>query len=260
MSRDARRRCFIKVQIIPVTEGIWCFRRASYFACSYLVSTPAAAFAIDVGMDSDAHDFLEGLAALTIPPSRLKAVLLTHWHNDHSAGAAFLKRELGISVYYAAAEEPFLSRRSASHGIRAWLGKRIPEEGVLVLLRGLLEEAAPEAVSATGFVADGEIVENDFRVVATPGHTGGHVAYFHQPTRALFCGDALAVVANELRLMCRPVTPDVPTARASALRCLEEDSAFICPGHRNPLIENVTRERQRLQTYLKNGGRWPLLG
>lgn len=211
-------------------------------------------------MDSEARDFLRGLATIGIPASQLRALLLTHWHNDHSAGAAFLKRELGIPVYYAAKDEPFLSRRSASRGVRAWLGKHIPEEGVLVLLRGLLEEAAPEAVSATHFVADGETIDGEFRVLATPGHTDGHVAYFHESTRALFCGDALAVVGNHLRLMCRPVTLDLPAARMSALRCLDEEASFICPGHRGPLSENVSRERQRLQSYLRNGGRWPLLG
>ena len=149
---------------------------------------------------------------------------------------------------------------SATRGIRAWLGKRIPEEGVLVLLRGLLEEAAPEAVEANHLVTDGESVEGLFRVVSTPGHTSGHVAYVHKRKRVLFCGDALAVVANRLRLMCRPVTPDIPGARASALRCLEERIDFVCPGHRVPLTENVEQERCRLRDYLQAGGHWPLLG
>ena len=82
----------------------------------------------------------------------------------------------------------------------------------------------------------------------------------HEPTRALFCGDALAVVSNRLRLMARPVTPDLLAARASAVRCLREDSEFICPGHRGPLVENVPQERRRLLEYLEGGGRWPLLG
>lgn len=250
----------IKVEVIRVANGVWCFRRASYFACSYVVDADNGVFAVDVGMDSDAQDFLQGLKSIGIPADRLKAILLTHWHNDHSAGAAFLKRKLGIQVYYAAGDHPFLTRQSATGGIRSWLGKHVPEEGVLVLLRGLLEDAAPEAVSANRLVADGEIVEGAFRVLATPGHTSGHVAYVHEPTKTLFCGDALAVVANHLRLMARPVTPDVPTAKASALRCLSEDVDFVCPGHRAPLTENVRQECRRLREYLEAGGRWPLLG
>lgn len=249
-----------KVQVIPVTEGIWCFRRRSYFACSYLVCMGVDAFAVDVGMDSNAEDFLDGMSLAGIPAERLRAVLLTHWHNDHSAGAAFLKRKFGLRVYYAAGDQPYLTRRTATRGVRGWLGKHIPEEGVLVLLRGLLEEATPEAVEPTHLVVDGETIEGSFRVIATPGHTDGHIAYVHKPTRTLFCGDALAVVSNRLRLMARPVTLDLEAASTSALRCLRENVAFICPGHRAPLVGNVEGERRRLSAYLEAGGDWPLLG
>jgi glyoxylase-like metal-dependent hydrolase (beta-lactamase superfamily II) len=216
--------------------------------------------AIDVGMDSDAPDFLQGLEQLRIPPDRLRAILLTHWHNDHSAGAAFLQRGFDVPVYYDEREQPFLTRKTSSGGLRAWLGKHVPEEGVLVLLRGLLEEAAPVAVTPDRIVRDGDTVEGAFRVLATPGHTPGHVAYLYEPAGILFCDDALAVVGNRLRLMARPVTPDQPTARESALRCLREDVKIICPGHRAPLTENVIQECHRLRAYLEGGGRWPLLG
>lgn len=211
-------------------------------------------------MDSDAEDFLQATKEIGFTPDRLKAVLLTHWHNDHSAGAAFLKRNFPVKVYYHAGDQPYFTRASAPGGIRGWIGKRIPEEGVLVLVRGLLEESAPQAVNADHLVSDGEIIEGEFRVLATPGHTNGHVAYLHQPTQALFCGDALAVVSDRLRLMARPVTPDLNSARASALRCLSETPQFMCPGHREPLTANVEQECRRLRKYLEAGGRWPLLG
>jgi hypothetical protein len=60
--------------------------------------------------------------------------------------------------------------------------------------------------------------------------------------------------------MARPVTPDLPAAKASAMRCLREQPEFICPGHRGPLVEKVSQERRQLQEYLEGGGRWPLLG
>lgn len=72
-----------------------------------------------------------------------------------------------MPVYYAAADRPFLTRATASSWLRGWVGRRIPEEGVLVLLRGRLEEAAPEAVVADHQVKDGDVVEDVFEVLAT---------------------------------------------------------------------------------------------
>lgn len=60
--------------------------------------------------------------------------------------------------------------------------------------------------------------------------------------------------------MARPVTPDLASARKSALLCLHEDVEIICPGHRVPLTRNIRQECHRLQAYLERGGRWPLLG
>jgi len=96
-------------------------------------------------MDSGAGDIFTAFKKLSLSPAQLTAVLLTHWHNDHAAGAAELKARLGVSIHYATEDASFFTRESASHGFRAWLGEKIPELGPLVLLRGLLEEAPPRA-------------------------------------------------------------------------------------------------------------------
>lgn len=131
-------------------------------------------------------------------------------------------------------------------------------QGFLHLSPDGLPLLPPEQRLPTARVAALELPPREYvcRYLATPGHTRGHVPYLHEPTRALFCGDAL----NRLRLMARPVTPDLPEATGSALRCLREHPEFICPGHRAPLTENVTKECQRLQNDLESGDRWPLLG
>jgi glyoxylase-like metal-dependent hydrolase (beta-lactamase superfamily II) len=137
---------------------------------------------------------------------------------------------------------------------------RIPELGVLVLFKGLLGEATSRAVTANRLVADGECLLNDFEVIATPGHTPGHVAYFYRPARALFAGDALAVINGRIRFMARPVTPDQPAARDSLRRCLALQPAIICPGHREPLTTDVAGACHAMASYLDSGGAWPLLG
>jgi glyoxylase-like metal-dependent hydrolase (beta-lactamase superfamily II) len=95
------------------------------------------------------------------------------------------------------------------------LSDRIPELGFLVLFKGLLGESAPRAVDAQHLVQGGDVVVNDFVVVGTPGHTPGHVSYFYPQERALFAGDALAVIDGRIRFMARPVTLDTAAARRS---------------------------------------------
>lgn len=95
------------------------------------------------------------LAVLTAERLRLRAVLITHHHDDHVGGVAELLRHAAVPVYGPAGED------------------------IAVL---------------THRVADGERVavlddHPGFEVLALPGHTAGHIGYFDGTH--LFCGDVL---------------------------------------------------------------------
>ncbi len=211
-------------------------------------------------MDSAGDDMRFALEKLRIPLETVKAILLTHWHNDHAAGGQALKEQVGAAVYYHQADAPFLTRATARHGLRGWLSNVIPEWGLFVLFKGLLGEATPVAVAATGFVTDGDILFQDFEVLSTPGHTPGHASYYYRPERALFAGDALATVHGRVHFMARPVTPDLPQARVSMRRLLSMDIDVLCPGHRGPLTKNVSSLCQEMARNMDRGEPWPLLG
>lgn len=88
---------------------------------------------------------------------KLKGILLTHHHNDHIGGAENLKKHFGAPVWAP------LKNKS-----------QIP--------------------FADTYVKDGDVVEFDglrFEVMALPGHTIGHVAFFSPLRRWLFSGDVL---------------------------------------------------------------------
>ena len=247
-------------QVFAVTDNVWCVRRPSYLTCSYLVQTPRGIVLVDAGMDSTGRDVLQGLAAMNADVSSLRSILLTHWHNDHAAGARALQESTGISAYCHVDDAPQLKRETARMGWRGTLSEKIPEWGVFVLFKGLLGEATPRAILDPQFLSNGEIVDEFFEVIATPGHTPGHLSYYYQPENVLFAGDALAVVNDHVRFMARAVTPDLNAARNSMRKCLSLKLDVLCPGHRLPLQNNVHQKCDQMLKHIDQGGRWPILG
>lgn len=247
-------------EVRRLSPAILCLRRASYLTCSYMVHHDDGITLIDAGMSSNGADVRAGLDYLGAEPRDIRAILLTHWHNDHSAGARAAHELSAAPVYYHTADEAFFTGKTGARGLRGWISELIPEWGVLVLAKGLLGEATPRAVQAQYFVHDREVLFDDFLVIETPGHTDGHVAYYYRPEGALFAGDALAVIDGRIRFMARPVTLDQVAARRSLARCLELRPKLVCPGHREPLIHGADAECDRMLAYLMQGGRWPLFG
>jgi glyoxylase-like metal-dependent hydrolase (beta-lactamase superfamily II) len=247
-------------EIRRVSESIHCIRRVSYFTCSYMIRTPRGLVLVDAGMDSDGADVQAGLDALGAAAADVTAILLTHWHNDHTAGAQWIHERSHAPVFYHRGDEAFFTGTGGATGLRKWISDQIPELGVMVLAKGLLGESTPRPVAADTYVDDGDVVMDLFDVIATPGHTGGHVSYFYRPERALFAGDALAVIDSRIRFMARPVTLDQTAARQSMIRCLAINPALVCPGHREPLINNVATAVAEMQQYLQSDGPWPLFG
>ena len=121
----------------------------------------------------------------------LKAILITHHHNDHTGGLLALKEHWQCPVYGPEKE--------------AISGVDIPlSEGDEVRLNWL-----------TG----------SFRIFDIPGHTRGHIAYYCESTSVLFCGDTL-FSAGCGRLF--EGTPEQMHASLSKLKQLPDNTEVYC--------------------------------
>ncbi len=246
-------------QIIQVAPLIHCIYTPSYLNCTYLIQTKEGVILIDTGMQSDASDTKMAFKKLEIPLTSLKAILLTHWHNDHSAGTAELKALTGCVTYCHRNEAHYFERKQSSRIRR--LADYIPEYGILVLFKGLIGDTVPRQVKIDQLVDDGDVIWDRFEVILTPGHTEGHISFYDKQSKLLFAGDSLAVVHQKLRLMSKYVTPDKDASKTSILRSLSgRDIQGICPGHREPMIHNVEEEISRFISYIHTMKDWPALG
>lgn len=105
----------------------------------------------------------------------LDKILLTHGHLDHASGAARLARELHIPIEGPHTDDTFLLEALAEN-------------------RGRPGFAEAEACAPDRFLVDGDNVsvgDITFGVRHCPGHTPGHVVFFHTGARIAFVGDVL---------------------------------------------------------------------
>ncbi len=141
----------------------------------------------------------EALGALGRSARDVRRVLVTHVHRDHYTQAIYLRREFGTRVSLGTGE-----RESLELSMRS---DRVPLQTQLRYLRllgagELADRVAklqgPRDPRKTGWEAPddwlhgGQAIEHGARVldvVATPGHTRGHVVFHDTGGRLLFAGD-----------------------------------------------------------------------
>ncbi len=163
---------------------------------------------IDPGPESPAH-----LAAmLAAVGDRLRWILCTHTHLDHSPGARALKAATGAAVF----------------------GMPAPPHGN--------QDAtfAPDRVLAHGDAVDCGAFT--LRAVHTPGHASNHLCYLLEQEKTLFTGDHMMQGST---VVINPPDGDMLAYLASLAALLALDLARAAPGHGHP-IDTPHEEARRL--------------
>ena len=153
----------IELRVVPVTPFeqncsiVWCgkTRRAAV---------------VDPGGDLDR--IRAAIASLGVT---VEKILLTHGHIDHAGATAALARELGVPIEGPQEEDRF------------WIAG-MPQQSRMFGFPDV------EAFEPDRWLHDGDRVtvgEETLQVIHTPGHTPGHVVYFHPAARLAIVGDVL---------------------------------------------------------------------
>lgn len=143
----------------------------------------------------------------------LEKILITHGHADHCGQAGMLARELGVPIEGPHEADRFWIARLEDDGPRFGIETKVFEPD-----RWLVDSDT---------VSFGEII---LEVLHCPGHTPGHVVFFHRATHFAFVGDVL--FAGSIGRTDFPMGnhTDLLNAITQKLWPLGDDVSFV-PGH-----------------------------
>lgn len=171
---------------------------------------------IDPGPDDAGHR--EAIVAALAPGARVVAILVTHAHRDHSAGARALQARVGGPIFGfgpAAVSETMLKLRAA---------------GGLGGGEGIDAGFAPDQR-----LADGAVVAADgwaLKAIHTPGHLGDHLCFSWAEGGGLFSGDTVMGWSTTL---ISPPDGDLRDFLTSLRKLQGRGETVYFPGHGAPV-------------------------
>ena len=192
----------LRVTVVPVTP----FQQN----CS-LIWCPGSGKGALVDPGGDPDRLRQAIAANGVT---LEKILITHAHLDHAGSAADLAAEFGVPIEGPHREDQFWIDRIEASGQQygmPWC----------------------KSFEPTRWLNDGDSVtvgDQSFEVYHCPGHTPGHVVFFHRSLRVAFVGDVLfrgSIGRTDFPRGNHQVLIDAITGK---LWPLGEDVTFV-PGH-----------------------------
>jgi len=218
---------------VELRPGVWQVGLRGVNA--YLAEDEDGLALVDTGLPWQADSVRRGLEVAGFPMRDIDRVLLTHYDVDHVGGLRSLLDSAdggdgggggGIEVCCGEGDADLV------------VGNRKPP---LSLPKGLSQRLGrvltPSVDSPVRALGDGDEV-GGFEVVATPGHTPGHVAYVHEGLEAAFLGDLVRADGDGgLELSPWLLSSDTGRLEPSVRRVLDRAPAFeaACVGHGDPI-------------------------
>lgn len=217
------------MEVIPGIHNLWQRKGARVHA--YLLQHDGDLILIDTLYDSDAHRILELLRQIGRGPRDLKHIILTHAHRSHLGGLALLKQLSGAPVYAHEWESDLISGDRAAQQV-SWRPQPAFRTYPYQVANNLNLTRHPPC-EVDHFIHQGDRI-GPLEVLATPGHSPGHLAFYWPDRRTLFSGDAI-VTWPRFELGWPGFLLNRRQHRASLRKMAELDTEVLCTGHGEPI-------------------------
>src|SRR3954469_330145 len=171
-----------------IADGVQ--RLGSELVNFYVVEEDGRFTLVDAGLPK----FYDQVPRAVGDPGRIEAIVLTHAHGDHVGTAERLRSEANIPVFVHTADEE-LARTGKQPGREGSVLPHLMRPHAYRIISHIVANggAKPVRIGEVTTFTDGEVLDVPGRpqVIATPGHTDGHVALH-------FRGHGLLVVGDEI--------------------------------------------------------------
>jgi len=199
----------------------------------FLIVLPESVTLVDAGFPGTMDAVAEALASVGRSPGEIGDILLSHCHPDHAAGLAEVVRATGARVWMHRDDATLVRAGEAFRPYRVAPGaanERYEREIISQAPRTF------EPVDVTMEVASGTTIDvaGGIKVLGTPGHTAGHLAFlWPQDGGVLFVGDAANNVGG---LQLSPIYEDITLGVASLRELATEEFETACFAHGAPIV------------------------
>jgi glyoxylase-like metal-dependent hydrolase (beta-lactamase superfamily II) len=210
----------------------------------YLVDGGSELALIDVGAGMGAEQVLENIVRAGFDARRVRQILCTHAHGDHSGGAARMRERLPEASVTASEWAGDLIRRADADGMSIDAAK---DAGIYPF------DYVLEPCPVDRELADGDRVEVGDLVlecIATPGHAWGHLSFLldYGGTRSLFAGDLVFHGGTILLQAIHDCRLEELVASLRKVRPLRIDALY--PGHFTVSVHDGQRHIERANAML----------
>ena len=189
---------------------------------------------VDCGFIGSLTSIEQQLGQFGLSVNQLTGLVLTHHDHDHMGSAAALKRvNPNLKIYASQAEAPFISalekplRLKQAEDLQEMLPPDRQDFGRTFC--DMLRLVEPVLVDE--FLHDGDGFDwcGGCRIMATPGHTPGHISLFVENDSIIISGDAMAMENGQPVIANPQFTLDLKSAEDSMKKLLSlKANSYYC--------------------------------